>query len=154
MKSLALVLVLTVIPAAAQLGLSDWTAVRQLPHGKEISVQTASRNRIIGKLSAVSDSAIVVKVNRRDQSILRGDVRRVSRRLPPQNRRLFSSIGIALGVTAGLLSSVPLPFKQCGASCNDEKAATAGLVIGLPVAGAIVGRRLAGKGEWDLVYAP
>ncbi len=143
-----------VLCAAAQSGTAaDWSQVRQLQPGTEVSVETAAGARIAGKLSAVSDSAIVLSVSRRDQSIPRDSVRRISRRLPPRHRKLFTGLGIGIGSMAGLLASVPLGFKQCGANCNGEKAAMAGLVIGLPVGGALLGRQLAGKGDWEVLYS-
>lgn len=149
---LALWLTLAAVAAVAQAD-EDWQRVRRLARGKEVAVDLKnSGERVTGDLAAVSDSAVVVRVGRLERSIARAEVRKVLERVPPRHRGLYMSIGIGLGLAAGFGASVPLLFKQCGANCNGEKAAVASLVTGLPAAGALAGRQLAGKGELELVY--
>lgn len=131
--------------------LTDWNNVRELRPGAEVAVRTAAAP-VEGKFVSASESILIVKESGKEQTIPRASVVEVSRRRPPRNRQLFTGIGVGLGLAGGLLASVPIGFKQCGRSCDGEKAAIAGLVIGLPVGGAILGRQLAGKGELEVVY--
>jgi hypothetical protein len=74
--------------------------------------------------------------------IPRVDVLAVSRRV-----RRGSTIGAVAGSLAGLLVGLrttgTLMFKQCGGSCNDEKALIGASLIGLPIAAGVLGYHVA-----------
>lgn len=154
LKRAAVALILLVVASGTGFAQNDadWQRVRGIARGREVAVDSRRGDRLLGRLAAVSDSAIVVGVGGRDRIVARAEVRKVLQRVPPPHRGLLVGIGVGLGLAAGFGASVPLFFRQCGRSCADEKAAAAGLVIGLPVAGALAGRHIAGKGDLDLVY--
>lgn len=137
----------------AQTG-DGWQQVRALQRGREVVVETKTGVRVTGDLTAVSDSAIVVRDHGRDQSIARGEVFRIDRRLAPRHRLLYTGLGLGTGLVVGLAGAVGI-FVRSDTLWRDNRAADAAIgasLIGGPVGGALLGRHLAGKGEFELIY--
>ncbi len=146
------------ISLAAQtpaLALSDWQVVRQIPAGQEVRVQLQNKRKVWGFLVTASDTELQLEKEGVLTVLKQAEIKKVWHvtGVDRAKQRLFRGIGVGAGVFAGLLIAVPLGFQQCGGSCNEEKAAIAGAVIGLPVAGGLIGHKLAGNGKRVLIYS-
>jgi hypothetical protein len=53
-------------------------------------------------------------------------------------------IGAAGGFALGFASAVALADKQCGGSCADERMLIGASLVGMPIAGGLLGYRLPG----------
>ena len=94
----------------------------------------------------VADRAQVVeRIMRREVCEIRGS-----------ERRRGSVVGAIAGAGGGLLLggflAANLAYKQCGGSCGDEKALMALSLVGLPVAGGMLGYGAAGRTTVDVIY--
>lgn len=149
-----LILLSLTTAAAGAAGVEDWRNLHATPPGREVAVDTKTGRRIQGKLVSVSDSAITVRADRRQEETLgRAEVFKVLRRQPPRHRRLYTGVGLGLGVIAGLGTATYIGLKHClFRNCAAENVGLAAVAFGVPVAGALAGRALAGKGEFELVY--
>lgn len=129
-----------------------WERVQGLAARTEVMVETAGGEKITGKLSAVTANSVVLGAGKGERRVGREEVRAVSRRVQPARRGVYTAVGVAIGVAIGVAAAVPLGQKQCGGSCDAEKAAMAGLLAGAPIGGAVLGYKLAGPGTWAEVY--
>jgi hypothetical protein len=73
---------------------------------------------------------------------------------PPKRRG--SLVGAAIGATGGFVlgyaSAVRLAYKQCGGSCSDERALMGLSVVGLPIAGALLGYQANPRVTQEIIY--
>lgn len=131
-----------------------WDVLRQLPVNEPLRVERKDGKKFSGRLSAYSDVELLLERKGRIETFPRAEVRRVWRVAPPNRtkQQIFSGLGVGAGLLAGLLIGVSLGFKQCGGSCADERAGILGAMVGLPVAGGLAGRALAGRGKHTLIY--
>jgi hypothetical protein len=135
--------------------LQDWTAVRQLAPGQEVRLQLQTKRHVSGFLVTTTDTELqlekegVLTVLKQTEIKMVWHFTGVNR----ARQRLFRGVGVGAGLLAGLMITIPLGFQQCGSSCNEEKAGIAGALIGLPIAGGVVGHNLAGSGKRVLIYA-
>ena len=60
--------------------------------------------------------------------------------------------GAAGGLLLGGRLALGLAYKDCGGDCGDEKALMGLAVVGLPIAGAILGYRLFAHKTADVIY--
>jgi hypothetical protein len=71
-------------------------------------------------------------------------------------RKRGSAVGAVAGAGAGLLvgfvAAMGLAYKDCGDSCGDEKLMAGLSIIGLPIAGALLGYRAGNHTVTDLIY--
>lgn len=133
-----------------------WDELRQLRAGEKIEVKrkTASK-KVSGNFAGLSDVELVIKRKGKNESFGRDAVVYVWRVARPGSRKqvIFGTIGGGLGVLFAVPLAVGLGFKQCGGSCADEGVGIVALLIGLPVAGALIGRKMAGNGKRTLIYS-
>ena len=61
-------------------------------------------------------------------------------------------IGAGGGFLLGAVLAVNLEFKQCGGSCNDERALQVLSLVGLPIAGGVLGYHAFGHKTQDVIY--
>jgi hypothetical protein len=152
-----LLCVTTPITLAAQQpapSLQDWTVVRQLAPGQEVHVQLQTKRRVSGFLVTTTDTELQLEKEGVLTVLKQAEIKKVWH-VTGVNRakqRLFRGVGVGAGLLAGLFIAVPLGFQQCGGSCNEEKAGITGALIGLPIAGGVLGHKLAGSGKRVLVY--
>lgn len=150
------VLLLLAAPAHAQQtspANTDWDALRAVPIGQKLRVETKAGKRTKRRLVAFSNTEITLAHRKRVETIKREQVRTVWRVDPPKRakRVIFTSVGAGAGLIAGLALGVSLGFKDCGGNCADEGAGILAAIIGLPVGGALAGRALAGH-RYRLLY--
>ena len=133
----------------------DWQSVQQLPAAAGILVQTKAGKKKTGWLVAATDTEVKLEDDGDIFSFQRDEIKKLWHLREPNRtkQRIFSGIGVAAGTFAGLLIGVNLGFKQCGGSCNEEKVGAFAAIVGLPVAGGVIGYKLAGNGKPVLVYA-
>jgi hypothetical protein len=134
---------------------TDWNDVRQLLVGEKIAVERKDGKKLRGKTVSVSDAELVLERKKRPETLKRDEVRKVWRIAPPSRvkQTIFGGLGLVGGILAGTFIAVNLGFKQCGGSCADEGTGMIAALIGLPVAGALGGRALAGGGKLTLFYS-
>ena len=86
------------------------------------------------------------------ERIARGDVCRITR----PGRMRGSVVGAIAGAGGGLLLggflAANLAYKQCGGGCGDEKALMALSLVGIPVAGGMLGYGAGGRTTVDVIY--
>lgn len=90
-------------PAFAQTtgGGGNWSAVGELSRGDKLSVEMKSGERVEGKLSSVSDAALVISQDGSKTATLeRADIRRVYH-TRGSSRRKWALIGTAIGGGVG-----------------------------------------------------
>jgi hypothetical protein len=138
-------------PPASQSRWRDWNAVRDLKIGSRVRVTLRTGVFKEGLLAAVEDDRIVVISPSNARMVMaRADIAEVSR--PMKHSVLGGLAGGAAGGLLGIYSAVNLGFKQCGSTCKDEGVMIIGSLIGMPIAGAYGGSRLAALGRWTTIY--
>jgi hypothetical protein len=106
----------------------------------------ASRQRIIVSDRTISLGAgvisesgrVLVPLNEVLQTIPRGDVREI-RIERAGGSRAGAAVGATAGIVVGLMTAPYWMMRQCGGSCGDEQFMLGVSLVGLPVAGALVG---------------
>jgi|SRR5262245_2059981 len=134
----------------------SWDVLRQLQAGEKLEVERKiGKKKVSGKFVSLSDTELVIKRKRKNESVMRDEVKNIWRVDPPSRRKkaIFGAIGGTVGFFIGLPLGVGLGFKQCGGSCADEGAGIIAALIGLPVAGVFIGHALAGNGKRTLIYS-
>lgn len=133
----------------------SWEEMRQTLAQGKLQIERADGKKITGKLISLSDTELVIERKGKPQSFMRDDVKEVWLVDGPSRlkRGIFMGVGGGAGFLVGAAIAIGLGFKQCGGGCADEKAGAAGALIGLPVAGVLAGKALAGKGKRTLIYS-
>jgi hypothetical protein len=133
----------------------DWQAVMQLPAAANVRVQTKDKHKKTGWFVAATDTEVKLEDDGEIFTFRRDEIKKLWQLREPNRtkQRIFSGIGTGAGLIAGVLTATSLGFKQCGGSCNDERVGIYAAMIGLPVAGGVIGYKLAGNGKPMLVYA-
>jgi outer membrane protein assembly factor BamB len=134
----------------------SWEEMRQTLAQGKLQIERADGKKITGEMLSVSDTELVIDRKGKPEAFKRDDVKKVWRVNPPGRlkRGIFMGIGGGVGFFAGAAIAIGLAYNnQCGGSCADEKAGIAGALIGLPVAGVLAGKALAGKGKRTLIYS-
>jgi hypothetical protein len=134
----------------------SWDELRQLQAGEKLRVERkTAKKKVSGNFVSLSDVELVIKRKKKYESFSRDEVKNVWRVAPPSHTKqvIFGTIGGGLGVLFGVPLAIGLAFKQCGGSCADEGVGVVALLIGLPVAGALIGHKMAGNGKRTLIYS-
>jgi len=134
----------------------SWDVLRQLQTGEKLRVERkTSKKKVSGKFVSLSDTELVIERKRKNEGFSRDEVKNIWRVAPPSRRKkaIFGAIGGFVGFFVGVPLAVGLGFKECGGSCADEGTGIIAGLIGLPVAGALIGRALAGNGKRTLIYS-
>jgi hypothetical protein len=135
--------------------LRDWAKVQQLAAGQELRVERQNKQKVWGFLVAVSDTELQLEKEGVVMVLKQAEIKKVWH-VTGSNRtrqRLYRGIGIGAGLFAGLFIGVALGFQPCGGSCNEEKVGIAAAMIGLPLAGGLLGHKLSGSGKRTLIYS-
>ena len=132
----------------------DWQAVMQLPAAANVRVETKDKHKKTGWFVAATDTEVKLEDDGEIFSFRRDEIKKLWQLREPNRtkQRIFSGIGLTAGTFAGIVLGTSLGLRQCGGSCNDEKAGVYAAIIGLPVAGGVIGYKLAGNGKPVLVY--
>lgn len=129
-----------------------WDAVRQMPAGEKLQVQTKQGNKVTGQVVSASDAELWLEQKQQVRAIARDEISKVWRIAPPSRskQQFYSGIGVGVGLIAGLALAVSQIDVQCG-ECSGTKVGLTAAIIGFPVGGAIAGRALA-RGKRILIY--
>ena len=133
----------------------DWQAVMQLPAAVNVRVETKDKHKKTAWLVAATDTEVKLEDDGEVFTFQRDAIKKLWQLREPNRtkQRIFSSIGTTAGFIAGIVIGTSLGLRQCGRSCNEEKVGGMAAIIGLPVAGGVIGYKLAGNGKPVLVYA-
>jgi hypothetical protein len=86
------------------------------------------------------------------ERIVRSEVREIRSSMRPRGSVIGAVGGAAGGLLLGYLAAVNLAYKQCGDSCTDEKVLIGLSLVGLPVAGGVVGYTAFRRQTSETVY--
>lgn len=133
----------------------SWDVLRQLLVEEDLQIETRDDRKSSGRFISYSDTQLLLRRGNKTESFNRNDVEKVWSVAPPSRtkRAIFAGLGALGGFIAGLTIAVSLGFKDCDGSCASEKTGIVAALIGLPAAGLIGGRALAGRGKRTLIYS-
>jgi hypothetical protein len=133
--------------AAPQDSSYDWSRLRQLTKIEVVLFAQGLAGRRC-RIVAVDDAALTVVVlespNRTTLRIPRTDVNEIRQWTGRRGSLLGAVIGAAGGFVLGYASAIALADKPCGGSCADEKILIGASLVGMPIAGGLLGYRLPG----------
>jgi hypothetical protein len=125
----------------------DWSRLRQLTNMEIVLFAQGLTGRRC-RLVAVEDAALTVvdleSPGRATLRIPRTDINEIRQWMGRRGSRLGAIIGAAGGFGLGFASALALSYKQCGGSCADERILIGASLVGMPIAGGLLGYRLAG----------
>jgi ferric-dicitrate binding protein FerR (iron transport regulator) len=164
---LAAICLSLIVSAQAQLALAQsaqlssdqaWELVKQTTLGEKLVVKLKDGKKLKGEKILVSDSELSLSIkNQQVAQFKRDEIRQVWRWLPPdpEKQRLYQGIGVGVGLLGGL--AIAVAASRPGEFCNDCRGRGIGLtaaVVGTTIAGALVGRKLAGGKRILIYHAP
>jgi hypothetical protein len=128
----------------------DWSRLGQLTTTEIVLFGAGLAGRRC-RLVTVDETAMTVvdleSPNHATLRIPRADVTEIRQSTRRRGSPLGAVIGAAGGFLIGYVSAVALAQKECGGSCTDEKILIGVSLVGLPVAGGLLGYRLPGGGR-------
>jgi hypothetical protein len=131
-----------------------WELVKRTPFGEKLEVKLKDGRSVKGEMILASASELSLSLKTQQAAELkRAEIREVRRILPPDpdKQKLFAGIGVGVGLIAGLALAISQAERYCG-DCRDEKVGVAAAMVGLPVGGALLGRKLGSRGKRILIY--
>ena len=142
-------LLLSPVTLMAQANTGDWSRVSSVPTGSKLSVKLKNGNKVDGKLSSVSDTAVTLMVKNTSTELKRDDIRTVHL-VGGKSAKKGALIGLGVGAGTGALiggvidaSSDTFPL---------AKGVTTGIGIILGAGLGALGGSLIGKGKRVLLY--
>ncbi|MGH9841177.1 MAG: hypothetical protein ACREEM_20685 [Blastocatellia bacterium] len=131
-----------------------WELVKQTPLGEKLEVKLKDDRKVKGEMIIASDSELSLSL--KDQQTVqfkRDEVRVVWRFLPPDpdKQKIYSGIGVGVGLIAGLSLAVSQSERHCG-DCRGTKVGLIAALVGMPIAGSLIGRKLGGRGKRIVIY--
>jgi hypothetical protein len=131
---------------------SDWGSLNHLTSGDEIRVTVAPGGPIRGRFQRATDTALIVAIPGKEESLDRASVASVAVR-GESHRKRNALIGLGIGAVAGLGIGAGLDASQCHANCfnilpnaGKEVLTPLGALLGVTV-GALLP-----TGGWHEVY--
>ena len=138
---------LPISDAAPQDSRSDWSGLSRLVDA-EVIIDSAGQPSRRSRIVAVDETAMTVidldSSSRATLRIPRADVAAVRQWTGRRGSRLGAVIGAGAGAFLGFVTSLNLALRQCGASCNDERVLIGVSLVGMPIAGGLLGYYLPG----------
>lgn len=131
-----------------------WDLVKQTPLGEKLEVKLKDGRSAKGEMILASDSELSLSLkNQQAAEFKRNEIREVRRLLPPDpdKQKLFAGIGVGIGLMAGLAIAVSQAERYCG-DCRGERVGVVAAIVGLPIGGALLGRKLGSRGKRILIY--
>jgi hypothetical protein len=132
-----------------------WALVKETSLGEKLEVKLKDGRKVKGEKVLVSDSELSLSIkDQQAAQFKRDEIRQVWRSLRPDRdkRRLYQGIGTGLGLLGGL--AIVIGASRETRPCSDCRGRAIGMsaaVVGLTIAGALIGRKLAG-GKRMLIY--
>lgn len=127
---------------------NDWSSVKALLAGVEVSIETTSGRKLRGPLDSVSDTSVTVSVNGRSETVDRADLRKLYSLSKGSRGK-----GIAIGAAVGAGVGAGVGFGALGATGGSDD--TGGVLASFIAVGAGVGAvlgALAGRTKKTLVF--
>jgi hypothetical protein len=135
---------------------TNWDRVRDLRPSTEIllSTQDASNQRC--RFLSADDTAVTVDMEGAGQAAVRvprEDVTQISRWVSHAGSVPGAIVGAGGGLLLGFFTAAGLAYKDCGGGCGDEQFLMGASLVGMPIAGAVLGYMLpGGKREIRTIY--
>ena len=95
-------LLLSPVTLAAQATTGDWSRLTSVPTGSKLSVKLKNGNKVDGKLSSVSDTAVTLMVKNTSTELKRDDIRTVHL-VGGKSAKKGALIGLGVGAGTGAL---------------------------------------------------
>jgi hypothetical protein len=140
-------------PVLPQDSRTDWSRLRQNIN-EDIVVFTQGMAGRKGRLVSVDDATLTVIASGSPGATLvipRTDITEVRQQSGRRRSPVGAVIGVLAGGALGIWSAGHLAYRQCGGSCEDEKLLIGAALVGLPIAGGVVGYRL-GERQLTTIY--
>jgi len=139
-----------VIVAAVASQQNDWGAVRGVPVGTKVRIETRDGQGREGQLSSVSDSVVSITRSGAPERIARADVRRLYTVDGGRSRGKSTAIGAAIGAGAGA-GGAGILLGATGGSDETNAVFAIGIAIGAAI-GAGIGAALGRGSKRTLIY--
>jgi hypothetical protein len=141
-------LLLSPVTLMAQANTSDWSRVSSVPAGSKLSVKLKNGNKVDGKLSSVSDTAVTLMVKNTSTELKRDDIRTVH--LVGKSVKKGALIGLGVGAGTGALIGGVIDASSDTFPLAKGVTTAIGTILGAGL-GAL-GGSLIGKGKRVLLY--
>lgn len=130
-----------------------WALVKQTPLGDTLEVRLKTGETVNGEMILASDTELSLSIKQQTRQLKRDGLREVRRILPPNpdKQKLYAGIGAGIGLMAGLSLSVSQSERYCG-DCRGTRTGLLAALVGLPIAGSLIGRKLGGRGKRIVIY--
>jgi hypothetical protein len=130
-----------------------WEPVKRLSTGEKLILESKDGRKIQGRVLSISDQELSISLKQQIATVKREEISKVWRISPPDpdDQRLYAGIGTGAGLMVGLALTISLAQRQCG-ECKGTKAGVVALLVGLPTAGALIGRKIGSRGERIIIY--
>ena len=127
----------------------SWEGLKAIPTGDEVSVRLRNGQKLKGRLTSVSDTALTLADGNRTTDVTRADALRVHRVVSKSAKR-STLIGLGIGAGAGFGATAIFAYS----GDNDGEAGLYGLAIMVAGAGAgsLIGYIMGSRKQRALVY--
>ncbi|HEV2664268.1 MAG TPA: hypothetical protein VG324_05120 [Blastocatellia bacterium] len=128
----------------------SWDPLRQLQAGEKLEVERKTvKKKVSGKVVGISDTELVIKRGRRDESISRDEVKNIWRVTPPglKKRLIFAAIGAAVGTLSMFITYDALDVN------SDDTGALLAAPLWFAVPAILSEYAISRKGKRRLIYS-
>jgi len=142
-------LLLSPVTLMAQATTGDWSRVSSVPTGSKLSVKLRNGNKVDGKLSSVSDTAVTLMVKNTSMELKRDDIRTVHL-VGGKSAKKGALIGLGVGAGTGALVGGVIDASGDNFPLATGVTTAIGTILGAGL-GAL-GGALIGRGKRVLLY--
>jgi len=142
-------LLLSPVTLMAQATTGDWSRVSSVPTGSKLSVKLKNGNKVDGKLSSVSDTAVTLMVKNTSTELKRDDIRTVHL-VGGKSAKKGALIGLGVGAGTGALVGGVIDASGDNFPLAKGVTTAIGTILGAGL-GALAGA-LIGRGKRVLLY--
>jgi|SRR5262249_35987273 len=133
-----------------------WDLVKQTTLGEKLELKLKDGRKVKGEMIIASDTGLSLSAKKQQAvNFNRDEVRQVWRALRPDSdkQKLYQGVGGGVGALAGIAIAIAAtqPGEPCG-DCRGRGIGLASAVVGMTIAGALIGRKLGGAGKRILIY--
>jgi hypothetical protein len=135
-----------------------WELVKETRLGEKLELKLKDGKKLKGEKVLASDTELSLTLkNRQPAQLKRAEIEQVWRTLRADRgkQKFYQGIGTGLGLLAGL--AIAVGASRSNGSCYDCRGRAVGSIvapIGLSIAGALIGRKLAGGKKIMIYQAP
>ena len=142
-------LLLSPVTLMAQATSNDWSRLTSVPTGSKLSVKLRNGNKVDGKLSSVSDTAVTLMVKNTSTELKRDDIRTVHL-VGGKSAKKGALIGLGVGAGTGALVGGVIDASSDNFPLAKGVTTAIGTILGAGL-GAL-GGALIGRGKRVLLY--